>query len=112
MAKVEPTVTVEAQSVLDAMHLAAASATTMAVMNVLIASSSGLSAALLAAPKHSANVYAAELAATGKTIDLILGSAGSTPPNTPSNKEKREMKKILRLLRRLVNENAGTPVVT
>jgi len=108
MANVDPSGT-DDTLIFDAVILAAASMTALAMMQVLMSSSSALSAALLAAPKQQANVHTTELAVTAKTIDVILGNGGSAPSGAPSNKGT---KKILRLLRRLVNENAGAPVVT
>lgn len=84
----------------DAMVLAAASMAALAASQVIITSSSALSAALLAAPVHQANVHTAELATTAKAVDLILGN--SRPP---------DMKKALDLLG-LMKANAGAPVVT
>jgi hypothetical protein len=80
-------------------------AATLAATQVLLASSNSLSAALLDAPNHSAHANTAELAATGKTVEVILGNGETGPSN-------KEMKKIVRLLRRLLRENPGAPVVT
>jgi hypothetical protein len=80
----------------DAMAVAAASMTTLAVSQVVIASSSALSAALLAAPVHQANVHTTELATTAKAVDRILNDP--PPP---------EIKKAV-----VVKANPGAPVVT
>jgi hypothetical protein len=89
----------------DALALAAAAMTATAALQVVVASSSALSAALLAVPVHQANANTAELATTAKSVDLILGARDPAPAPQPATG------KLLGLLD-VMKANAGKPVVT
>src|SRR5712671_2074110 len=95
----------QARLMADILILTAGSMTATAALQVVLASSSALSAALLAVPVHQANANAAGLATTAKSVELILGARDSAPAN------KSATDKLLGLLD-VMKANAGNPVVT
>ena len=93
-----------ANGLTDALNLAASAIPLLSALEVIVSQGNSASEALHTATRHSAHAATVELAATANSAMLILGGQ-------PARNSKK-VKKILRALKRWLDQNPGAPVVT